>query len=104
MSGTSERRYGVIGWGAVSPAGWSAAELHDAVMSGEPLPVVEHQREGGAPAVRVRETPPMPKVQDWMKFPRMRRTTIVAKHALHAAVEALGTDRLAKVQKGELKV
>ncbi|TLD68513.1 hypothetical protein FEM03_22165 [Phragmitibacter flavus] len=94
----------ITGWGAVSPAGWSAASLYEAVQAGEPLPVKEQQREGGAPMVRIREVPPMPSMQDWMKFSRMRRTTMVARYSLHAAVEALGIERLARVQKGEMKV
>lgn len=104
MSMNLDERYCITGWGAVSPAGWSAAALHEAVRKGEPWPVKEQQREGGAPRVKVREVPAMPAPQDWMKFSRMRRTTTVARYSLHAAVEALGLERLAQVQRGELQV
>ncbi len=94
----------ITGWGAVSPAGWTAQELWQAVRSGTPLPCEEVQREGGGPLCRLRKTPSPAPLPDWMKQPRMRRTTAAARHAVGAAVEALGPDRLAATRQGAWRV
>jgi len=94
----------IVGWGAVSPTGWSAASLYERTLSGVPVETKAAKRDGGAPAVTISEVPLMPQMPAWMKFPRLRRTTTVAKYALHAAIEALGMERFEAVQKGELKI
>ncbi len=93
----------ITGWGAVSPAGWSAGALIEAVQGKSPLPCKTEQRED-APARRIRPVPQLTDIPAWMKQPRFRRTTAVARHAVHAAVEALGVERLALVQSGALRV
>jgi hypothetical protein len=94
----------VTGWGAVSPAGWSAAALHDAVGSRAELPVKRESRCEGAPPRRFRPVPPHPAPPEWMKQPRLRRTTSIARYAVHAACEALGDARLALRRQGALRV
>lgn len=94
----------ITGWGAVSPAGWSASALHQAVNAGSPLPTSMESRGGDAPECVLRKAPAMSGVPDWMKQPRLRRTTTAAKFAVAAAVEALGTEKLAAAQSGTLRV
>lgn len=110
-SGSSQRRRelreplcAVTGWGAVSPAGWSAGALREAVAAQAVLPVKSERRCEGAPERRFRPVPVHPAPPDWMKQPRFRRTTAIARHAVHAAVEALGEKNLALAQNGELRV
>lgn len=94
----------ITGWGAVSPAGWSADLLRQAMEAKELPPFTTGRRCDGAPECRTRKAPAMPVVPDWMKQPRFRRTTVVGRHAVHAAVEALGPERLAAAQSGTLRV
>lgn len=93
----------ITGWGAVSPAGWTAAALAEAVNSGNPLPFTTETRGEGAPENRHRKVPPMSGVPDWAKQPRMRRTTVVSRHAVAAAVEALGPERIEAIRSGALR-
>jgi hypothetical protein len=94
----------VSGWGAVSPAGWSAGALREAVAARPNLPVKSERRSESAPERRFRTVPAPGAPPEWMKHPRFRRTTTIARHALHAAVEALGEARLASMQAGEERV
>ena len=94
----------VTGWGAVSPAGWSAGALREAVAANAELPVKTERRCEGAPERRIRPVPPHAALPDWMKQPRFRRITTIARHAVHAAVEAIGEARLAAVRSGEWRV
>lgn len=93
----------ITGWGAVSPAGWSAGSLYEAVKKGTPLPVSTARRTEDAPEYRTRKVPPPSPIPDWMKHNRMRRTTAAARHAVGAAIEALGPERLALAQQGAWK-
>lgn len=88
----------LTGWGAVSPAGWSATALADAVLADSPLPHTSERRVPEAPERMFRRVPPMPATPDWMKQPRLRRTTAAARHAVHAAVQALGESHLEAVR------
>jgi hypothetical protein len=105
---TAQRPYqlncAVTGWGAVSPAGWSAGALRDAVSTQVDLPAKSERRCGGAPERRFRPVPPHHAPPDWMKQPRFRRSTTIARYAVHAAMEALGETRLAAVQEGAWRV
>ena len=94
----------ISGWGAVSPAGWSANALTEAVNTHSPLPYQTEQRVEESPQRRIRTVPALTDIPLWMKQPRFRRTTAVARHAVHAAAEALGAERLALVQSGALRV
>jgi hypothetical protein len=96
--------YAVTGWGAVSPAGWSAHALREAVAAQVELPVKVERRCEGAPERRFRTVPNLGAAPEWMKQPRFRRTTAIARYAVHAAVEALGESRLARMQSGEERV
>ncbi|QIF04112.1 hypothetical protein [Roseimicrobium sp. ORNL1] len=93
----------ITGWGAVSPAGWGAGALYEAVKAGTPLPYSTTKRTEDAPEYRTRKVPAPSPVPDWMKHNRMRRTTAAARHAVGAAIEALGPERLASAQQGAWK-
>lgn len=88
----------LTGWGAVSPAGWNAPALADAVLAGIPLPHTAERRVPEAPERLFRRVPAMPATPDWMKQPRLRRTTAAARHAVHAAVQALGEGNLEAIR------
>ncbi len=80
----------VAGLGAVSPAGWSLADLESAVRLGQPLPTQDCPRTIGprdevCPVRRV----PLPPPERLPKAPRLRRASPVSKFALAAALEAL---------------
>lgn len=92
------------GLGSVSPAGWSVNDLVEAVEKGIPLTIGEDRRSEDAPLRRFRRVPALAVIPNWLKQPRMRRTTLVARYAVHSMVEALGEARLQKVQAGELKL
>jgi hypothetical protein len=94
----------LTGWGAVSPAGWSAAALADAVLAGAPLPHAAERRVPEAPERMFRRVPAMPTTPDWMKQPRLRRTTAAARHAVHAAVQALGEGNLEAIRSSKRRI
>lgn len=94
----------LTGWGAVSPAGWNAAALADAVLAGIPLPHTAERRVPEAPERMFRCVPPMPATPDWMKQPRLRRTTAAARHAVHAAVQALGEGNLEAIRRSGRRI
>src|SRR6187402_2211125 len=60
----------VTGWGAVSPAGWTAGALREALLTLRELPIKTERRCEGAPERRVRPVPPHASPPDWMKQPR----------------------------------
>lgn len=94
----------ITGTGAVSPAGWSAAALLDAIRSGAEIPRSELSRDPGGTTV---STPVLrvPAVgATTPKFPRLRRTSPISKFAAAAVAEALGDDRLAEVAAGRIRV
>ena len=80
----------VAGLGAVSPAGWSLAELEGAVRAGRPLlsqdcPRTIGSREEVCPVRRV----PLPAPERLPRVPRLRRASPISRFALAAALEAL---------------
>lgn len=78
----------VRGVGAVSPAGWGARPLLDALRANTPLPV----QELAAPSGRrfpVRLVPPHTTRPAWLAHPRLRRASSISHFALAAALEAL---------------
>jgi len=82
----------ICGCGAVSPAGWGAGALREALARGQRLPATELARPGWPHPFRVRTVPapsPRPRV---LTHPRLRRTSPIAQHAVAAALEALGSD------------
>jgi hypothetical protein len=82
----------IRGCGAVSPAGWGVASLLQAVHSGQMAPVQRVSRPGWDEGLPVRAVPAPPSRLDFLKHPRMRRTSPVTQYALAAALEAVGPD------------
>ncbi len=79
----------INGVGAVSPAGWSSAELYQAVRKGEPLPSNDCLRPSDrAWACPVRLVPPAPP-EKLMRHPRTRRVSSITRFSVAAAFEAL---------------
>lgn len=93
----------VAGMGAVSPAGWDAAALANAVAAGQPLPTQDDARPGRAQPFRVRRVPQPCPHRDLLAHPRLRRADALSVFAVAAALEAVGADRAA-VQSGELRL
>ncbi|MCD6050246.1 MAG: Beta-ketoacyl-acyl-carrier-protein synthase [Verrucomicrobia bacterium] len=91
------------GWGAVSPAGWTAAELSAVMVKGEALPVEEFVRQGTTKTLRARKVPKPAARQAYLAHPRLRRTSPISSFAMSAALEAIGADR-ALIEKGELRL
>jgi hypothetical protein len=91
------------GWGAVSPAGWTAVELVAAMQKGEPLPVEEFVRPGTTKTLQARKVPKPATRPAFLTHPRFRRTSPVSQYAVAAALEALGADR-ALVDQGVLRL
>ena len=96
--------FAITGWGSVSAAGWSTEALRSAMEARIPLPFKTETRCEGAAERHIRPVPALTEVPAWMKSPRFRRCTAVARFAVHAAVQALGEARLAQVQNGALRV
>ncbi|MBX7209511.1 MAG: beta-ketoacyl synthase chain length factor [Verrucomicrobiaceae bacterium] len=80
----------IKGWGAVSPAGWSAGTLADVVLEKNALPVTEERRVDAAPLRRFRAVPPMSAQPAWLRHARLRRVSPATRFAVSAALEALG--------------
>src|SRR2546430_7162551 len=89
--------------GAVSPAGWGALPLREALAKGEPLPVKELARPGWARSLRVRPVPPPSPRPNFLAHARLRRTSPITQYAVAAALEALGDD-VARVSSGSLRL
>lgn len=92
----------ITGWGSVSPAGWSASDLYEAVKKKVPLPMVTECRSEGAMKRNIRKVPAPGVVPDYMKHARLRRSSVAARFAIHAAVEALGPERFDLARSGAL--
>lgn len=93
----------ISGVGAVSPAGWSAAELCQAVNRGVPLATSLVDRPGRSAGYVVRRVPANPPGAPWLRHPRFRRVSAISKFAAAAASEALGEDAAA-VAAGTLRL
>ena len=83
----------LAGWGAVSPAGWSAADLAAAVLDSHAIATLTEQRSADAPATQVRRVPAVSSPPAWLTLPRLRRTSPITRFAVSAALEALGPQR-----------
>ena len=81
----------ITGWGAVSPAGWTARELADAAIAKASLPVVEERRTEDAPCRLTRPVPAPAGQPAWLRHARLRRSSPAARFAVSAALEALGS-------------
>ena len=94
----------ITGTGAVSPAGWGTAALLAALKSGNPITPTVIERAHGSETIT---TPVLRVPTDGAaapKFPRLRRTSPISKFAAAAAMEALGAERRAQCQNGEIRV
>ena len=78
----------VAGWGAVSPAGWGAPALAEALARGAPLPVLSLTRPGWLKPLPERPVPPPPTRLPFLAHPRLRRTSPITHFAVAAALEA----------------
>lgn len=83
----------INGVGAVSPAGWGVAALAESLNA--PLP---------AAASAMRKVPPLEAAPAWMKHPRLRRASPISRFAVSAGLEALGMERSARVQQGDIRL
>jgi len=79
----------VSGYGAVSPAGWSTAEMLKVLADGKPLPVQPLERPGWEKPLRMR-TVPAPAVRPaFLAHPRLRRSSPITHYAAAAMLEAV---------------
>ena len=79
----------VSGYGAVSPAGWSAAELQKVLAAGKPLPVQPLARPGWEKPLRMRAVPAPTAKPAFLAHPRLRRTSPITHYAAAALLEAV---------------
>ena len=83
----------VVGWGAVSPAGWGVPALREALDRGQPLPIEPLARPGWEKPLRERPVPPPPARPQFLAHPRLRRTSPITHYAAAAALEAAASLR-----------
>jgi 3-oxoacyl-[acyl-carrier-protein] synthase III len=82
----------IRGIGAVSAAGWSAADLVAAVKTNRELPWIVSERSIGSRDWECRVRPvPAPPPEKHVKHPRLRRVSNVSRFAMSAGLEALGS-------------
>jgi hypothetical protein len=94
----------VHGVGAVSPAGWSAAALLEAVRVGVPLPKTPLTRPGWAErGIDSRQVPAPKPRPTFLANPRLRRTSPISHFTVASALEAIGADA-PKVATGEINL
>ena len=94
----------IAGWGAVSPAGWNAAALADAVTAKLSLPVSEDRRSEEAPVRRFRPVPAPGEQPAWLRHARLRRSSPATRFAVSAAFEAMAASDLPKESLGVIFV
>lgn len=100
-------RITVAGLGAVSPAGWSLAELLELLDSGKAVELSELERTTSGGATVTTRVARVPKLADRSRLPRdprLRRASAVGKYAAAAVFEALGPERFEAVKAGELRL
>ena len=79
----------VCGYGAVSPAGWSAGEMMQALAAGAPLAIQPLARPGWEKPLRMHSVPPPAIRPAFLAHPRLRRTSPITHYAAAAMLEAL---------------
>lgn len=100
-------RITISGTGAVSPAGWGVELLMEAIRSGvriEPSAIERERQDGSLVSSRAARVPALTDKSRLPRNPRLRRTSPVGKFMAAAAFEALGPERLAAAQAGEIRV
>jgi len=93
----------ITGAAAVSAAGWNISDLAEAVSSQTELHIDQlpgHNSDQTFPVRRVPKADPDPR----FRHPRLRRTSPVTRFAIHAALDALGAERVEQAQSGKLRV
>jgi 3-oxoacyl-[acyl-carrier-protein] synthase II len=91
----------ITGWGAVSPAGWTAADLISQEKVTPPELVTRPGRERSVPVRRV----PVPVEKfPFLRDPRLRRASPIARFATAAALEAIGKEKLDTIRSGEWRL
>jgi hypothetical protein len=96
-------RVAIRGLGAVSPAGWGVPSLRAALAGNTPIPPGPLGRPGWTEPLWARLVPSPPAPQAFASHPRLRRTSVITRHVLAAALEALGEDA-ARAQAGALRL
>ncbi len=81
----------VCGLGAVSPAGWSVADMRLALRRGAPLPVRPLSRPGWSKPLPSRPVPPPAARPAFMSHPRLRRASPITHYAAAATLEAVAS-------------
>ena len=79
----------ISGYGAVSPAGWSAAEMQNILAVGKPLPVQPLARPGWEKPLRMRAVPTPAVRPAFLAHPRLRRSSPITHYAAGAMLESL---------------
>lgn len=80
----------IRGVGAVSAAGWTAADMHQAVLAGTPLPAVKCVRPDEERTWHCESRPvPAAPPEKIARHPRLRRSSAITRYSVSAAVEAL---------------
>jgi 3-oxoacyl-(acyl-carrier-protein) synthase len=79
----------VSGYGAVSPAGWSAADLQKVLADGKPLPIQPLERPGWEKPLRTRAVPAPTVRPAFLAHPRLRRSSPITHYAAGALLESL---------------
>ncbi len=95
-------RIAITGSGAVSPAGWGIAPLHQAAVAGIPLEALPVPSLPGKRAFDGFRVPPPTGRPPYGRHPRLRRASPIARYALAAGLEALGPARAAAIADGTL--
>lgn len=96
----------IKGFGAVSPAGWGVSPLLGAITGTVPVAAAEIERRADFPAceVAVRRVPKPEAKLPFLRDPRLRRSSPVARHMAAAALEAIGDERAAAVRAGDFRL
>jgi hypothetical protein len=83
------RKIFVSGYGAVSPAGWSVAELQNVLADGRPLPIQPLERPGWEKPLQARVVPAPAMRPAFLSHPRLRRTSPITHYAAAAMLQTL---------------
>jgi Beta-ketoacyl synthase, N-terminal domain len=94
----------ITGIGAVSPAGWGVDALTKALRSGAEITPIPLDRSIAGAWIRTPVLRVPAEGATTPKFPRLRRTSPIAKFAAAATAEALGEERFAALAAGNLRV
>ncbi|WP_411827543.1 hypothetical protein [Luteolibacter sp. AS25] len=96
----------IHGHGAVSSAGTTPAELYQACLGETEIPTVNLEREVAGKSVSYPHRPVDSKAlrTAMPKHPRLRRSSSVTKFSVTAAHQAIGAERLERMQNHELKI